>query len=211
MIDQRQLKKINEQFETNKAIKAQIDRVIARIKAQITLLRTQSRLHVSQTEIVNYQFAIRVLESRQRMIDREFLIMYGGDDHMTAAAKLELSLAKPDNGTLFKMRTYNHQQGRLFCSSCDTETDDKGDIKIIARLCPSCKKGIQHVITSLAEFDSASMGIESATQSTSVRVFTCDNCLYTQKYPMQNVEVLQEQPRPAITIDISNRTIKTSL
>lgn len=137
------------------------------------------------------------------MIDREFLAAYGPDDQMTAMAKLELSLTRQDDGTLFKVGTYQHQQGRLFCKACDTDDDGNGNPILLARLCPACHKGIQHVYTSLKEADAVGLGGNDANSATFVRVFVCEGCSHTDKYAIAKVPLInQDKPanRPATTI-----------
>lgn len=194
---------------TNTLIKGRLARIVTSFREKIDVeiaktFRENTKKKLSGAALIQaYQHAIRILQSRQRLIDREFLATYGPDDQMTAIAKLELSLIRQDDGTLFKLGTYQHQQGRLFCKACDTDDDGKGNPILLARLCPACHKGIQHVYTSLKEADVAAFGVNENESQPYARVFTCDACGFTDKYLIAKVPVVnQDTPpdRPATTI-----------
>lgn len=191
----------------NTLVKSRLARMIEIFRDKINAEMAKphnKRQAISRSALIqSYQYAVRILQSRQRLIDREFLAAFGPDDPMTQAAKLELSVSKLDDGTLFKVGTYQHQQGRLFCKACDTDDDGNGNPILLARLCPSCHKGIQHVYTSLKEADSDEVGGNDPNSATFVRVFVCDACGFVDKYAIAKVRVIEQDTppnRPATTI-----------
>jgi hypothetical protein len=114
-------------------IKTKIDRVILRLAETRTV-----------PLIPADQLAVRILRSRQRLIDREWLAVFGNGKAKEDAV-VELALKRTDDGTLFNFGERHHSQGRLSCKACATDVTETNPLPSpLARLCPHCKSGVQH-------------------------------------------------------------------
>lgn len=94
------------------------------------------------------QYAVRILESRQRLWDRIYLKQYG-PPALRAMAEQELNLNR-DNGELIALGNKKHGVGRLNCRACDYDYDNSGPFPVAipqSTVCPTCQKGVKHVFT----------------------------------------------------------------
>lgn len=95
------------------------------------------------------QRAVRLIESRQRLLEREWYARFG-NDVQRERARIELQVDR-DRGDLIHLAGRNHGVGRLDCRACDVEVEPAagelgvGRLVSKARLCGYCHKGILHV------------------------------------------------------------------
>ena len=95
------------------------------------------------------QYAVRILSSRIRLLNRLWIASYG-DQHERMRARTELSIKNRDAGDIMKIGEKNHSIGRLDCRACDLEEVAVNGVTIrqsAARLCTRCNQAIQHVFT----------------------------------------------------------------
>jgi len=175
-----------EAYEAGEKIRAVLERAIQSISKYSDHARERGRLSPDE------QHAVRVLRSRQRLIDRQWLAVYGKDPARTIAS-LELSFLKPDDGTIFKFGEKMHAQGRLSCKACATWSDGVSPIPVPAcKVCQYCKRGVEHAINIQEITASDDQGIHLAGDTTTtmpeagqpgvkvrfIRHFFCDNCAH---------------------------------
>lgn len=152
------------------------------------------------------QRAVRILRSRQRLLDRLWQAEYGVPE-LAARARLELSLSKQDTGELLKFGEKQHSVGRLDCRSCDSETnpDNAFGLRSLASVCNECKGGVLHVIAVLEAVNpevpslttivgevidpTLVLSRTSPIPSRLVRVYLCDNCGFTERICIRDLEV----------------------
>ena len=109
------------------------------------------KMHIVDGRLPDYaQHAVRILESRQRELDRIINAKYGSGD-IQLYAKAELSLVKPDMGDLIVMGGRRHSVGRLDCRACLFEYSDVvisaiQQVVYLSRVCTACSQGVQHVL-----------------------------------------------------------------
>jgi hypothetical protein len=116
-----------------------LNRCIEPLKKHVTL---EGRLDEGD------QYAIRVLNSRIRFLERLFNFLHGTPRQKERAEIELLKVRKRDDGQLIQLGEKNHSVGRLDCKACDwQEVDIDGTItrESAGRLCTSCGAGIQHV------------------------------------------------------------------
>lgn len=128
------------------------------------------------------QYAVRVLRSRQRLLQRLFLFLHGTPAEKEIA-KIELYVKSGDRGELVQMGEKNHGPGRLDCRACDRGEDNA----ILAKLCFYCQMGIMHVYTvrrptpvvgpGSGVLNAPATRYEAPNEGLYVvQVFECDNC-----------------------------------
>jgi hypothetical protein len=121
--------KAEAEYKTITFIKRYLERVIAYI----------ARTHSVEGRLPEeWQYAVRMLRSRQRQIDREYAMRYG-TEQQKIRAHTELSINK-DDGSLVQLGQKKHSRGWLGCRACDIDASMQSK----ARLCLSCKHGVQH-------------------------------------------------------------------
>jgi len=122
-----------------KSVQEKLTRVIKYLA--ITKINREGRLNPDD------QLAVRILESRQREIERLWLAEFAPeDDPRRITAVQELALINRDTGKLIQLGEKNHGVGRLDCRACDKQDTDQGPQRL-ARVCTICSNGIQHVYT----------------------------------------------------------------
>ena len=87
------------------------------------------------------QRAIRIVESRQRMVEREWLRCYGSEQQREDSTA-ELLLGT-DDGTLVFIGEKKHSRGRLNCRACSLKLEN-GLMTRTSHICPVCRKGVVH-------------------------------------------------------------------
>src|SRR5216684_1643209 len=94
-----------------------VDTITAKLKRCIDSLK----VHVTaEGRLDDFdQHAARILESRIRLLERLFSVLYGTKEEKDRADTELLRVAKPDNGTLIQLGEKRHGQGRLDCRCCD--------------------------------------------------------------------------------------------
>jgi hypothetical protein len=134
------------------------------------------------------QWAVRILESRVRTLERHYLSRWGTEREQRQA-RIELSLRTPDTGQLWDLGERRHTVGRLDCRACCCNYTTGYPVTVI-RLCPSCGLGLQHTFEvpegvptegeSLGMEPTGGQGQEMAAQGQRVtrvvRYYQCENC-----------------------------------
>lgn len=95
------------------------------------------------------QYAVRIIASRERLINRIYQARYG-DGEMARLAKLELRLPNEDRGDVFRWESKVHSVGWFGCRACDYEYQPMGGLQMrtgLNRLCVHCQDGVQHTTT----------------------------------------------------------------
>jgi len=142
------------------------------------------------------QHAVRLIASRERLINRIYHARYGAGE-MARIAKLELRLTNEDRGDIFRWEFKSHTVGWFGCRACDYEYQSFGGLPVqmrLNRLCVHCQDGIQHVTTvegakaakeglmALTGLPCVYIGEEIAQRASQrdpggfYRVYVCDKC-----------------------------------
>jgi hypothetical protein len=121
------------------------------------------------------QWAIRILKSRQRLINRIFDSKWGGPQAREKAI-VELSLSSKDDGSLLLIEGRSHSKGRLDCTACDSDYSGTFPVSL-AKLCPSCRKGICHAweeqpLSQVSEVE----GMQAGVSQLGKKWYSCDWC-----------------------------------
>lgn len=125
---------------------------VAVIHSKLDRIRT----YIIKTYIVNgkldaeHQHAVRVIDSRSRLLKRLLLLRIRPEtsDEYKAAA-VEMKMARQDSGDIFLWVLKNHAYGRLGCSGCEYDYKQVPGIAfpvkvILSKECPQCQKGVMH-------------------------------------------------------------------
>ena len=174
-----------------------------RVKAY--LLNQRAKCQQGQ-ELLNNAYAIRIVDSRKRAIDRLFNARYGTEQQQHVA-RIELALKTQDTGKLIQDENgRQHVQGRLDCRGCDTKPGE-GEMPVpMTTLCLKCQNGLQHFYTLIKEIEPLStLGTGSPARSSGsilqpalfvrqpallcTRISVCENCLMLTK-----IEQWREEP-----------------
>lgn len=98
---------------------------------------------------MEHQYAVRILESAARELNRCYQIDYGTNKELIAACLAEQKLQRRDRGEILPFSGRNHSVGRFTCQACDFDyvDDPLGGMPIRrpnSRLCVFCGAGVQH-------------------------------------------------------------------
>lgn len=155
------------------------------------------------------QWALRILQSRERLLKRIFLANWGHGEEQRRA-EIELHLQRRDNGDVLRWTGKIHGVGRFGCRACES-VPVRGDEGIfmqvpLGRLCRACNGGIQHCMDwaigdgAVSEAFSDVGGVtvvpgpEIAQESNEsdggafYRLYLCDNCGAAAAEPCTVVE-----------------------
>ena len=120
------------------------------------------------------QYAVRLLQSRQRRVWAEFDAEYAEDPQQRVRAALALQLN--DNGEFIRYANVNHAKGRLDCKGCDFTYIGLSKEPLCV-VCRFCNKGVEHVRTVTGPHTyHESFGDLSVPDGHSVRWHMCDEC-----------------------------------
>lgn len=185
-------------MDQKEVAKKTIDAICGKLQRAVEALQ---RHEVGGRLVEADQHAVRILESRQRLLERLFLFVHGLDAEKDIA-KVELMVRRNDDGSLIQLGEKKHGVGRLECRACDRAEDGSRE----AKLCPTCRSGIQHVFTTRidgadgVEIEGGNLPpvpvLQNALRSRQglgtgdflvVRVRECDNCT-AQEFELVGLE-----------------------
>jgi hypothetical protein len=197
------------------AITAKLKRCIEPLKQHVT---PEGRLDDGD------QYAMRVLESRIRLLERMWAFLHG-DPKQVERANIELVVHKRDDGTLIQLGEKKHGVGRLDCRACDNEEIEINGVKVqqsASKLCTICQAGIMHCYTQridgfeptpsltegVGELNALATRYDALNQSPQAsqgevwvyKVLKCDSCLgeSVERVGTETVEPKKERWRSVI-------------
>lgn len=139
----------------------------------------------------NLQYAVRVVESRIREMQRVFLIKTRPEgDLLRVRAEKEMALRTRDMGILKRWGLKNHSIGRLDCPGCEYTLGEAGEATprktILAHVCVYCNQGVMHsrVVESndeaaqaIDEWENQAQGTASASGiDVEAMLYACEAC-----------------------------------
>jgi hypothetical protein len=130
------------------------------------------------------RYAVRLLSSRQRLLQRQFIATHGEEFREREIALLELAF-NTDDGTLLQLGGWKHGRGRYLCGACHAERAES-ETKRFIRICPHCQEGFQHVNQLLWDPEkNSAVGYTGLTQEKAQELqdnnyfclaYKCENC-----------------------------------
>lgn len=168
--------------EVFQQVQEKLDRIAAYLK---TYIAGDGRLDEGD------QYAVRVIESRKRFLDLLYKSAWGPEQERDETRD---KLLVRDVGVLFMVGDVRHGKGNFSCRACD-RVPSGNDFVNGARLCLSCRKGVQHLGTQrqstgnpLVTSDDMPMirpGVRYTPPNqlyTVTQTYVCDNCGQSDVY-----------------------------